>query len=698
MPLWLVHTGKHGEYEDHMIKNNVIIIGWHDIPNLSEIKDKKELETAYRQVYGAEKPSSISARVAAIWNFRTKINKGDLVASPLKGKSEIIIGEVVGEYEYQNLESNVKHTRKVNWLKTFPRSLFDTDIQNSLGAHLTVSQVRMEDAEERIRHMLNDYSWIKFYSEFAERLLQYKDNRKPLVKEIHRIYKIRGLNIMTDKFKDGIRGPIRDIDPFTVFSIFNRGLTWDNRHDMADRLAQFLGVSIPAPARFVAIPIMFNKAYWFMPFADKRDSGHIDALWNVFADALAFTYDKNDSSRDKFVESFNRVLDLRSPAYKITIGLYWIRPYQFLPLDSQTRKFLEKQKYQFPEELRAEEYLRLQNTIRSIFDASDIPVRSFPELSRMAYSVNLDSVSSEQPEDSPVEFKKCRRMLDEKLQMIFYGPPGTGKTYTAYRLATHIVRDKSDSKFIRCVTFHPSYSYEEFVEGLKPDPKGNYSIQDGIFKKICADATKNPSHKYVLVIDEINRGRTEKIFGELITLIEGDKRDTRSAHLAYSQKEFTVPENLLIVGTMNTADRSLTYLDAALRRRFGFVEMMPDYSLVQNTIQGVHLDKLLKELNSKIREHGGREKQIGHSYFMSGGKPIQTAGQLQSAFVHDIIPLLQDYFYEDYDKLNAILGDAFVDKKNMEIKDLQSDSAFADALRKIYDGDSRDKRTRDSHA
>lgn len=295
------------------------------------------------------------------------------------------------------------------------------------------------------------------------------------------------------------------------------------------------------------------------------------------------------------------------------------------------------------------------------------------------------------------EFEKYDKMLHKKPQIILYGPPGTGKTYTADLIASWLTSKKPNSELIRHVTFHPSYSYEEFVEGLKPDSKGNYFIQDGIFKKICADAKADPDHTYVLVIDEINRGRTEKIFGELITLIEGDKRGRRSAYLAYSQEMFTVPENLRIIGTMNTADRSLTYLDAALRRRFGFFEMMPDYSLVKGVVNDIHLDRLLAKLNSKIREHEGREKQVGHSYFMFDGKPIQTIEKLQSAFTHEIIPLLQDYFYEDYEKLHMILGDAFVDKKNMEIRDLQ-DNMFADALKKIYDENNKDEGAPDQHA
>ena len=247
-------------------------------------------------------------------------------------------------------------------------------------------------------------------------------------------------------------------------------------------------------------------------------------------------------------------------------------------------------------------------------------------------------------------------------------------------------------EFVRHVTFHPSYSYEEFVEGIKPKAREaglEFSIEDGIFKKICKDATEDPDNKYVLVIDEINRGNIAKILGELITLVENDKRGTHSLSLTYSQEKFTVPENVYLIGTMNTADRSLTQLDVALRRRFGFCELMPDYSIINGTIEEISLPILLENLNKKIRQYEGREKQIGHSYFMLNGVPLQTIDDLQFVFANEIIPLLQDYFYEDYDKLQQVLGNEFVDVKNMEIKsDWKEDkNVFKNAIKKFVTND-----------
>jgi len=153
-------------------------------------------------------------------------------------------------------------------------------------------------------------------------------------------------------------------------------------------------------------------------------------------------------------------------------------------------------------------------------------------------------------------------------------------------------------------------------------------------------AAADPENKYVLLIDEINRGNISKIFGESISLIEKDKRGTLNLQLAYSKDAFTVPENVYIIGTMNTADRSLIQIDAALRRRFAFYELMPKPELLTEVIEGISLQKLLEEINKRITEAGLREKQVGHSYLMD----IQNLEDLQFAFANEIVPLLQDYF------------------------------------------------------
>ena len=693
MTFWLLHAGRDGEYEEYMLKNNVIAIGYHDFPNLSKIKDMDELKEIYRQAYGEkEKPARMRIRVSAIWSFCTKMKKGDLVASPLKKKSEIIIGEIIGEYTYQNPESPVRHTRKVNWLKTFPRSSFETDIQNSFGAQLTVSQVRADNAEERIRGMLNDrFAWTGFYSEFADKLLQYKDNRRPLIEEIHRIYKTFGWTSLTDKFKDGTRGPVKDIDPFTVFSLFNRGLTISNRKRIAGRLAKFLGIGTPAPDTFDAIPIMFNLAYWIMPFANKRATGHIDALWGVFADALEFAGNKDGSARDTFVESLNNAIDYGSPVKKITIGLYWIRPYRFLPLDSLTRKFLEEQmRVSVPKEIRAEEYLDLQKKIESMLKAKDAAVHSFPELSYAAYS-QTDNRDDDTADSQDIETKSHKQtysvsdivddgcfvgeselesimnMLEGKKNIILQGPPGTGKTFLAKRMAYALAGSKS-GKHVRVFQFHPNLSYEDFVRGWRPggNSDGRLALADGPFLKLIEDAQGEPEHKFVMVIEEINRGNPANIFGEMLTLLEADKRKSEEAlNLSYMRDDdepVYIPENMYVIGTMNVADRSIALVDLALRRRFGFYDLIPVFDKAWKNwvhkqcgidmgilnIIGEHMEDLNKTIEKD--ELLGPHFQVGHSYVTPNGIVGDPKKWFSQVVKSEIGPLLAEYWVEEPDR------------------------------------------------
>ena len=279
------------------------------------------------------------------------------------------------------------------------------------------------------------------------------------------------------------------------------------------------------------------------------------------------------------------------------------------------------------------------------------------------------------------------------LNQILYGPPGTGKTYTTINKALEILksydeiteipegRQKQKEIFdtfvakgqIEFVTFHQSYGYEEFVEGIKPSVKNGtviYETKNGVFKNLCKKALEGKDKPYILIIDEINRGNIAKILGELITLIEPSKRIGKSEGLQltlpYSGESFGVPRNLYIIGTMNTADRSIALLDTALRRRFEFVEMMPDSEYLKdkkisdsgNTIE---LDRLLESMNNRIEFLLDREHTIGHSYFMD----VESIEDLCKVFKNKIIPLLQEYFYDDYAKIIAVLNDnGMIKEKN----------------------------------
>jgi predicted Mrr-cat superfamily restriction endonuclease len=226
--------------------------------------------------------------------------------------------------------------------------------------------------------------------------------------------------------------------------------------------------------------------------------------------------------------------------------------------------------------------------------------------------------------------------------------------------------DKQIERFA-FITFHQSYSYEDFIEGIKPKMANDdsdehlvYHIEDGVFKQLCKKAEMDPENRYAIFIDEINRGNVSAIFGELITLIETDKRKGATNELVttlpYSKKPFSVPNNIDIIGTMNTADRSVEALDIALRRRFSFVEMLPDASKLNGKeIQGINLELLLNTMNERIEVLVDRDHTIGHAFFMN----TENVHDLRTAFGNKIIPLLQEYFYGNYQKMEMVIGSEF---------------------------------------
>jgi len=223
--------------------------------------------------------------------------------------------------------------------------------------------------------------------------------------------------------------------------------------------------------------------------------------------------------------------------------------------------------------------------------------------------------------------------------------------------------------FIETVTFHPSYSYQDFVEGITVETNGKnieYTVKDGIFKKICDRAIANKNYKYVLIIDEINRGDISSIFGELFTLLEDTKRkgkdEEMSINLPYSKDEnknpekLTVPNNLHIVATMNTVDKSIALIDVALRRRFDFEECMPKYKLDEfDKCKELDLSKLLSSINERITILKNEHYQIGHSYFLN----IDSLEKLIEIMKKNIIPLLQEYFYDDWQSICAVLNQSY---------------------------------------
>lgn len=250
-------------------------------------------------------------------------------------------------------------------------------------------------------------------------------------------------------------------------------------------------------------------------------------------------------------------------------------------------------------------------------------------------------------------------LLRNKKNVILQGAPGVGKTFTARRLAYAMMGEKDESR-IELIQFHQNYSYEDFIQGYRPDGEG-FKLTDGIFYRFCKRAANDPGRDYFFIIDEINRGNMSKIFGELLMLIEKDYRGTK-ATLAYSGMPFSVPKNLYLIGMMNTADRSLAMIDYALRRRFSFFEIEPGFTSegfmsYQNSFGSETFNALIekiRQLNKAIAEDSalGRGFRIGHSYFC-GREPDGNENEwLHSVIEFDILPMLGEYWFDDPEKLS----------------------------------------------
>ncbi|WP_211235225.1 McrB family protein [Gemmobacter nectariphilus] len=553
------------------------------------------------------------------------------------------------------------------------------------------------------------FLWTEFYGAVAEKLLNFRTDRKPLIEGIHKIAtKVPGLSYLQDKFADGTTGPLKDICPFTAMGTFNRSMTDTNRKAIAAEMATLLGVSEPVPDTFDGIPVLNNQKSWFFGSAAKRGEGDIDALWRVFAAAAEFVGSDIPEHRAELALAYDAATRVRGVKWNITTGLYWAHPWDFATLDLPSRSYIED-RLNLPvtqagqkKTIDAKGYLALVDNLNSRFSEDDYPVHSFPELSLASWKFGdqkdaepdkLDEASLadlNEAEDqqqgviqpppalepysvanilkdgcflSQPEIERLLERLRTKKNLILQGPPGTGKTWIAKRLAYALIGEKDDTK-IRAVQFHPNLSYEDFVRGWRPTGEGKLALTDGVFMEAIRAASKKSTSNFVVVIEEINRGNPAQIFGELLTLLEAGKRTpTEALELCYpdadgKRRPVHVPENLYVIGTMNIADRSLALVDLAFRRRFAFVTLEPKLGdawrgwVIQHC--GVdpnlvpEIEQRLSDLNQKIEQDLGAQFRIGHSYVTPNHRLELGATREWFAQVAEteIGPLLEEYWFD----------------------------------------------------
>ncbi|HCI5453494.1 TPA: AAA family ATPase [Enterobacter kobei] len=640
----------------------------------------------------------------------------------------------------------------------------------------------MDAVEQDVR-----FAWADFYQAFASQLLTWRNRREELVAGIHRIAaEIGSMAHLQDKPANGAPHPLKDICPFTTMGLFNRSLTVTNRRNIAASLAKLIGVREPIPESFDGIPLLNNQKSWFFGYEKSRKPEDIDTLWEMFSQAISFADTPNADPTD-FLFSYDAASNVRNVGWNLTMGLYWLRPWFYPTLDSQSQYYIQKVlnikiiKKGAKGRCSGHNYQTVALALKKAFTQPNYPVHSFPELSLAAWNIDLhqsndeverltwkayllnkikllclkkdspyfslrelkeaylDEIKADYPNNNTVEssisyyLQKLRdddelefqtpgnyeylnfdkgefqsiteetveenvpaeiphkpyaisNLIDEgcfleeekiqlilqrlqaKKNLILQGPPGTGKTWLARRLAYCLMGEET-SKRISAVQFHPTLSYEDFIRGWRPNNEGRLALVDGPFLHAIDKAVNDPTTKYVVIIEEINQGNPAQIFGETLTLMEADKRTPNEAlELSYRSdmdEKTYIPENLYIIGTMNIADRSLALLDLALRRRFAFIDLKPEFNDAWkkwvNQRFNVSVETLaliesqITALNEKLSRDAALGPQfcIGHSYVTppAGLKIDDGMAWYKQVVETEICPLLAEYWFDAPEKV-----------------------------------------------
>lgn len=555
--------------------------------------------------------------------------------------------------------------------------------------------------------------WVPFHEALADQLLTFAEDRGPLIAALHKLTPPTGSLPLRDQVAPNTWQPLDDICPFTVLALIHRGMTLANRRTLARMMGHAIGVDLEPPSDFLGVPVANNQSTWFFSYSMDRKADDIDRLWHVLVAAHEWEASPSPQSRAAMTAAFDAALEVRQVKWNLTIGLFWCFPRTFLPLDSATRKWL-KREWELPTPRRrgggppnGETYLAFCESVQQRLDARTEAPFTFVELSEAAFhsgggedataeddldaevfdtATAEDDLATEAPNQGAAPVPRTpytltdilhdgafqstdalNEMLSEwkrKKNLILQGTPGTGKTWLAQRLGWALVGVRKPAEVVT-VQFHPGVSYEDFVRGYRPGANERFEQVDGPFMRLVSQALANPHTPHVLVIEEINRGNPAHIFGELLTLIEASKREPEYAmELTHPPKSGRVPEyvppNLYLVGTMNLADRSIALVDVALRRRFAFFTLEPQFNeawrnyLLNKGVQPSVIDAVrarLLRLNDSISADPrlGVSFVVGHS-FVTPNEPL-PADDDGSAWFRQIVrteiqPLVEEYCFD----------------------------------------------------
>lgn len=708
--IWGIHNDRK---EIDPSQDKAVRIGWDELGDLSKLEASR---AAFKKALSQERPEAgkgaIPVWAGTLYRFVHKIKIGDLIVCPDKKTRTIRIGQVIGPYEHREEHLFYRNARPVQWLRVdVPRDELSLPTQNEISSLTTLFEITTGSEEiERLidESPLNttdaDFSWVPFYSELADKILTYRSRRQELIAAIFRVGERSGLPhlfkyLRTDQGHDGGYRDITDIDPFTVFGPFNRGITLDARVKIAVAYREEFKISSPAPTGFNGVPIVNNLNSWFIRFERERKPDQVSNLWDLAEAAVSYATDPSEEAKEVLVSTFDACAG--GQTRQLTMGLFWIRPRTLPAFDGTNAAYIASaypdlaRMLTLKSRITGEEFLANTEVITSWIGTDGHP-GSLPELSHQAYlgsraelETSVPQIEDDDPalelddsytfesivEDgaflSSAELESILSTLTRKRNIILQGPPGTGKTWLGRRLGWALCGRKSNM-LVSVVQFHPSFSYEDFVRGWRPSSAGKLELTDGPFIEFCRQAADDPENNYVLVLEEINRGNPAQIFGEMLTLIENTKRNQDNAlRLSYpknNDETFYVPPNVYLIGTMNLADRSLALVDMALRRRFAFIDLEPKLGVpwVEHVSGRGYSREILEAFGERLNNVNqmitndptlGKQYCIGHSFFVplqdsDTEDPVATTSEwLRQIISTEINPLLEEYWFDQPEKV-----------------------------------------------
>lgn len=631
-----------------------------------------------------------------IIRFLTEIKINDYVLMPGPGSAANYYGRVKSD-PYHDQSGTHRNRRDVSW---FPKMISRAQLDLSSYRYTVTRPIR--DVQDKFMAIIKDDdisfdelkmpedSWVPFHLEVGKKLIEgewWSQHRRDDLERRIRLAVASTPNLSSSDV-DERWSP----DPFSLYLAFNlRTSPAVNRIPAYEVVKELFEIDAEVPSEHHEA-----TGYGVMGrFGNRLGTTEIESLWEFFR--LAHGEDPIDDPdvAPLFVELFDQLIEpeycsgLRGP--KVSYWLYWIDPTRYIYAEQLQKLGILNDLGLRKDAIDGKGYVGALAAARQLAAKCDRPLLDLNRwgttrdslgigqsnggtATRTTDTVGFAPYSINGMLDDGVFFERdvLERILDrfrDKQNLILQGPPGVGKTFVSRRFAYALMGERADDRVVN-VQFHQSYSYEEFVRGYRPDTNEDrqliFESKDGAFLKLCERAREDKGKKYVMIIDEINRGNLSRVFGELLSLVENDKRGDEFKVTLAGGEEFSVPENVYILGTMNLADRSLAGMDYAMRRRFAFVTLEPQFGEKGDEFKKwlrrrevpegmiTRIDDRMSALNEVIAGDAslGRNFAVGHSYFcdIADGDEGDWEGWYREIVETEIRPLLEEYWFDDLKK------------------------------------------------